>query len=323
MYLGEQLNELSDRRLTLSAQLGVERITAGRPQDVPGVVQPDGAWDAAILRGLRTRIESFGLRLDVAHLAVDPAWPSLLLRTPDRDAHITRLTQNIAAAAAAGIPCLKYRMQPLGVFRTNRQAGRGGAQYSHFDVREWTDHSLSELGQLTPDDCWEAITYLVERLVPEAERYGVRLVCHPNDPAIPHDTGLRGLYHVLGNVDGMRRLLDIAPSPLHGLNFCQGTVAEMCVIPATEVLDAIRYFGKRNAIFLVHFRNITGGFLNFNEVYPDNGDVDMLAAVRAYKETGYDGMLCPDHVPVSDADPDRERQFAFCLGYIRALLQVA
>ncbi len=33
-------------------------------------------------------------------------------------------------------------------------------------------------------------------------------------------------------------------------------------------------------------------------------------------------MICPDHVPVSDVDSDKERQFAFCLGYIKALLQV-
>jgi mannonate dehydratase len=73
---------------------------------------------------------------------------------------------------------------------------------------------------------------------------------------------------------------------------------------------------------MVHFRNIKGGYLHFDEVYPDNGDVDMLKALRIYKEVGYQGMICPDHVPVSDVDPERERQFAFCLGYIKALLQV-
>jgi mannonate dehydratase len=32
-------------------------------------------------------------------------------------------------------------------------------------------------------------------------------------------------------------------------------------------------------------------------------------------------MFCPDHVPQSDVDPSGERQFAFCLGYTRALIQ--
>jgi mannonate dehydratase len=108
---------------------------------------------------------------------------------------------------------------------------------------------------------------------------------------------------------------------VNGLNFCQGTVAEMCVNPATEVLEAIRYFGERDKIFMVHFRNITGGFLNFNEVYPDNGDVDFVKAMRLYKELGYRGMFLPDHVPQSEADPDGERQHSFCLGYTKALIQ--
>jgi mannonate dehydratase len=149
------------------------------------------------------------------------------------------------------------------------------------------------------------------------------MACHPHDPAVPHDTGLRGIHCVLGSVEGLKKLVSICESPYHGLNFCQGTVAEMCVDPAAEVLEAIRYFGERQKIFMVHFRNIRGGYLRFDEVYPDEGDVDMLAAMRVYKQVGYQGMFCPDHVPQSDVDPHGERQFAFCLGYIRALIQAA
>jgi len=93
--------------------------------------------------------------------------------------------------------------------------------------------------------------------------------------------------------------------------------------PATEVLAAIRSFGERGKIFMVHYRNITSGFLHFDEVYPDNGDVDMHQAVQAYGEVGHQGTLCPDHVPQSAVDPGGERQFAFCLGYTRALIQAA
>jgi mannonate dehydratase len=50
----------------------------------------------------------------------------------------------------------------------------------------------------------------------------------------------------------------------------------------------------------VHFRNIRGVFLNFQETFPDDGDVNFLAAIRTYKEAGYDGMLMPDHVPKID-----------------------
>ena len=151
---------------------------------------------------------------------------------------------------------------------------------------------------------------------------GVRLACHPHDPAVRHDTGLRGIHRVLGSVDGLKKFISIAPSKYHGLNFCQGTVGEMLKDPGKEIFDVIRYFGERKKIFMVHFRNIKGGYLNFEEVYPDNGDMDMYRSMRLYQDVGYEGMFLPDHVPQSEVDPDGERQHSFCLGYIRALIQV-
>jgi mannonate dehydratase len=129
---------------------------------------------------------------------------------------------------------------------------------------------------------------------------------------------------VLGSLDGMRRYVALAPqSRFHGFNFCQGTIAEMSPDPTATVLDAIRTFGPQKRIFMVHFRNIMGGYLDFREAMPDEGSVDMPACIRAYREVGYDGILCPDHVPFSELDPDRERFFSFALGYTKALLQVA
>jgi len=242
--------------------------------------------------------------------------------TSNRDAEIEIIKQNVRAAGEAGVPCLKYNLNYLGVPRTGRSKGRGGAMYSHFNLEEWTDHSLTEAGAVSAERAWDVITYFLERVVPVAEEAGVRLACHPHDPGVPPDTGLRGVNCVLGNVDGLKKFIEIAPSTYHGLNFCQGTVSEMLKDPGKEVFDVIRYFGERQKLFMVHFRNIKGGYLNFDETYPDNGDVDFFKAMRLYKELGYQGMFLPDHVPQSTADPDNERQHSFCLGYIKALIQV-
>ena len=134
--------------------------------------------------------------------------------------------------------------------------------------------------------------------------------------------GYKGVETVLGSVDGLKRFVSIRENPYHGLNFCQGTVTEMLADPNAEIGDVIRWFGSRRKIFNVHFRNIEGHFLDFRETYPDNGDVDMLAALRAYREVGYDGMLMPDHVPKVAGDDGGRQSFAFCFGYIRALMQV-
>ena len=133
--------------------------------------------------------------------------------------------------------------------------------------------------------------------MPVAEEYKVRMGCHPQDPGVPKGTGWRGVDAVLGSPDGLKRFVSIKESPYHGLNFCQGTVSEQLEKPGEQIFDVIRYFGSRKKIFSVHFRNIEGGFLNFRETFIDNGSVDMLKAMRVYKEVGYDGMMMPDHVP--------------------------
>jgi mannonate dehydratase len=91
--------------------------------------------------------------------------------------------------------------------------------------------------------------------------------------------------------------------------------------PGEEIFDVIRYFGSRNKIFNVHFRNIRGHRNNFMEVYPDEGSVDFVKAIQVYKEVGYSHSLMPDHAVQSPNDTGGDRSFVFCFGYIRALIQ--
>src|ERR1017187_432206 len=107
--------------------------------------------------------------------------------------------------------------------------------------------------------------------------------------------GVRGVPSVLSSVAGLKKFIEIAPSPYHGLNFCQGTVCEMLDDPARQIFDVIRWFGERKKIFNVHLRNIKGHRNNFvAECFPDDGDIDLPRTVEAYRDVGYDGMLMPD-----------------------------
>ena len=138
---------------------------------------------------------------------------------------------------------------------------------------------------------------------------------------MPPGRGYRGVDTVLGSVEGLKRFVAIRESPYHGLNFCQGTVSEMLQDPGQEIFDVIRWFGQRKKIFNVHFRNIQGRFLDFRETFIDDGDVDMLAALRVYREVGYDGMMMPDHVPQIAGDAGGRQAFAYTFGYIKALIR--
>ena len=331
MHIGEQLNDLSEENLAWAAQMGVRHVAVNSTHG-PGteeIENPDGTWRVAGIRAVQRRLVEHGLAMDVLSLDLQSTYvtrqryPRIMLGQEGRDADIAVIEQNVRAAGEAGVPCLKYNLNLLGVPRTGRSPGRGGVTYSQFDVGKWTDTTPTEFGPRPAARVWEAITHFLERVVPVAEAAGVRLACHPHDPALPPG-GLRGVDTVLGSLAGLDRLLAIAPSPYHGLNFCQGTVAEMCADPRREVPEAIRHFGARGKIFMVHFRNIRGGYLNFEEVFPDEGDVDMYQCIKLYRELGYRGMVLPDHVPHSAVDTAwGHRQRSFCLGYTRALIQAA
>jgi mannonate dehydratase len=170
---------------------------------------------------------------------------------------------------------------------------------------------------------WERITYFLDRVIPVASQYKIRMALHPDDPSVP-SPGYQGVERVLGTVDGIKRFITIQENPYHGLNFCQGTVSEMLANPGAEIFDVIRYFGTRDKIFNVHFRNIRGHRDDFVETYPDDGDVDFVKALQVYKEVGYQYMLMPDHVPQTPNDPTTGLQsFAYDYGYIRGLIQSA
>jgi mannonate dehydratase len=322
MKVGHQ-HYSSNEILTLLAAFGVNNICSALPSR-----KFDENWSVEGLTKLRERVESFGIKLEMVPLPLSSAYitraenPNIMLgKSPERDREIDDICQMIRNAARAGIPALKYNMSILGVVRSESTKGRGGAIYSTFDYNK-ANHEppLTEAGPVNEDVYWERITYFVKRVIPVAEEYKVRLACHPHDPGMPRDKGYRGVHTVLGNVEGLKRFVDIAPSKYHGLNFCQGTVSEMLQKPGEEIFDVIRYFGQRGKIFNVHFRNISGRFLNFRETFIDDGDVDMLKAMRVYKEIGYDGMMMPDHVPKIAGDTQGLQAFAFTFGYIKALI---
>ena len=126
---------------------------------------------------------------------------------------------------------------------------------------------------------------------------------------------------MLGTPEGLRKFVSIQESPYHGLNLCLGTTAEMLQDPRREIHDIIREFGRRKKIFNIHFRNIRGKRDDFQEVYPDEGDMDMLRVALTLHEVGYEFMLMPDHVPGHPDDPQGLQAFAFAYGYIAGILQ--
>jgi mannonate dehydratase len=245
----------------------------------------------------------------------------MLGKDPERQREIEFVQTIIRNSARAGIPAIKYNMNLLGVLRIADTPGSGGTRLSTWRLAESKEEpALTAAGVVTAEAAWERITYFLERVVPVATEHKIRLACHPHDPGVP-PRGFRGVVRVLGTVEGMKRFVDISPSPYHGLNLCLGSTAEMLRDPKREIHDVIRYFGERRKIFNIHFRNIRGRRDDFQETFPDEGDMDMVAVMRSLKQVGYSFMVMPDHLPQHADDPQGDQAFAFGYGYIKALLQ--
>jgi mannonate dehydratase len=312
----------SDDILRACAAFGVNNICSGLPS-----AKVDAAWSVDALSRFRERVESFGVSLDMVPLPMSSSeisraeLPAIYLdKSPERDRAIDQICELIRNCAKAGIMQVKYNFTLIGIPRSGTAKGRGPSRYSEFVYeRAKQDPPLTIAGKVDADTYWERITYFLERVVPVAAEYKVKMGCHPQDPGVPKGTGWRGVDAVLGSPDGLKRFVSIKENPYHGLNFCQGTVSEQLEKPGEQIFDVIRYFGSRKKIFSVHFRNIEGGFLNFRETFIDNGSVDMLRAMRVYKEVGYDGMMMPDHVPQVEG-VDSGQGFAYAFGYIKALI---
>jgi mannonate dehydratase len=259
--------------------------------------------------------------LGSSHIDREKRGAILLAKDPNRQRDIDQIKVMIAACAQVGVPAFKYNLSLLGVLRTGTTQGRGKAHYSTWRLREAKNPPLlTRAGKVSEDVFWERITWFLNQIIPVCHDHKVRAACHPHDPGLPPE-GYQGVSQVLGTPEGLKRFISLRESPYHGLNFCVGTVAEMLRDPAPEIHDLIRYFGRRQKIFNVHFRNIRGCRDDFQEVFPDEGDLDMVQVARTLREVGYAGMVMPDHVPSHPDDPRSLQAFAYAYGYIKGVLQ--
>jgi mannonate dehydratase len=320
---------LTDSGLNFVKQLGVQWITMGGPgaptysPEGRVIAQPNdtaptsGPWTEPQIRKIKDRVESFGLHIGIMMLH---DFRDVVLGRPGRDAAIEKVLESIRVAGRVGIPVLEYNfyaLRAMGGYHTS--AGRGGSVYAAHDSERNTKLDvLPDVGEHSEEDLWTRYTYFLKAVIPVAEKAGIRLAVHPNDPPVPK---FRGVAQILGSIEGLKRLVDIVPSPVNGITFDTGVTREMGYDP----IEMIRYFGKRNQINHVHFRNVlsTTPRLKYTEVYVDEGQVDMLAALKALVEVGYANMIYPDHVPGIPGDEGSRIGWAYAVGHIKALMRAA
>lgn len=330
MKLGCQSGGPSEDNLAFKARHGVYHFDPGQPGIIDGV-----GWDLDHSLEIVEAADKYGVSIDAYHLPLSSAGidrvrtPNIMLgKSPERDREIEMIQQMIEVASKSGVHVLLYNTIILRILRTGRTVDptRGNSSYSTWDLEEalerGMDKEMTVAGVVDIDELYERITYFLDRVLPVAEEYNVKLGNHIADPPAPAGFGGITRWNSPDVFEGIKRFAQLYDSPSHGFNLCVGSVGEGLRDPGTEILPIIKWIGERNQIFNVHLRNIKGGWGYFEEVYPDNGDMNFVQVMRALRDVGYDGMVMPDHVPQHE-DPESGRQaFAFAYGYIRALIQM-
>jgi mannonate dehydratase len=291
---------------------------------------PDRLWTLEELKGLRSGVETAGLKLEAIE-NFDPAhWHDVLLDGPRRAAQIENVKTIIRRLGQAGIPVMGYNFSIAGVAgRTKGDYARGGAPSVGMEgpydrpmpngmVWNMVYDEAAPPGDLPPiaaEELWRRLGGFLDEVLPVAAEAGVKLAAHPDDPPMPT---IRGQPRLVYQPRLYQRLIDLNPSPANTLEFCIGSLAEMTEGGLYEAVDA---YSRQRRLGYVHFRNVAGKVPNYKETFIDDGDVDMLKVLRILRDNGYDGVLVPDHTPAMSCEAPWHAGMAYAMGYMRAAMQ--
>ena len=301
-------------------QIGVDYVLSGGPS-IP--------WNEA---DIRARMEGFRAGgLGLCNMMIS-GFNDVIWGRPGADAQIADVITSIRAAGKAGLPVIEYNFYAHRLVEGYKEeTGRAGAGYTAYDYELSRDLPPREgVGTHTRAEQLKRAEGFLKAVVPEAEKAKVRLALHPNDPPVPLS---RGSEQIMATVEHWKEYLDLVKSPFNGMTFDCGVTREM----GEDPVAVCRYLGDRDVINHVHFRNVVvrKPYVDYTEVFPDNGQVDMFAVMKELVRQKYPRAIYPEHPRALDLDRERgpiRNQYPgggglageiYNVAYTRAMLQAA
>jgi mannonate dehydratase len=276
---------------------------------------PVGApWPKSSLERIGEMIDRHGMRFAVVESI--PVHEDIKLGRPTRDRLIDDYCASVHAMGALGVPVLCYNFMPIFDWtRTDlAEVQADGSTALSYDQESLARIDLSRgtgdlpgwataydaetlrglfaaYEQVDAERLWDNLGYFLGRVAPEAERAGVRMGIHPDDPP----WSIFGLPRIVTSGAAFERLIDLVDTPANGVTFCTGSLG---ADPNNDLPAIARKIGSRGRIHFAHCRNVAiTGDRQFHEApHPSRfGDVPMRDVLAALADVGFSGPMRPDH----------------------------
>jgi mannonate dehydratase len=300
---------------SLGLQMGVTHVIAGANLRRGG----DEEQYVAQLQSIKDRYAQQGLT--IAGVESHPVSAERIkLGVEGREQEMADYVNAIKALGRVGIKMICYNfMAGLGWTRTSQSVPeRGGAATSGFDYEYSKTQGLTQYGEISEEKMWDNMEYFLKGVIPVAEDAGVMMAAHPDDPPI---SPLRGIARILISAENYRRVMDMVPSPVNGVTFCQANFKLM----GEDIYSLAAEWCRQKKIFFVHYRDVEGTKEHFYETFHDNGPTDMGRMMKIYHENGFDGPMRPDHAPAMGSEGGRSSGYGtlgkiYAIAYMKGLM---
>lgn len=268
-------------------------------------------WDA-----LCSKFHSYGIQPLVVEPLPNALHDHIKAGDEKRDASIDAFLKMLPIMKEQGLTTVCFNfMAHVGWTRTaSNLPERGGAQVTGFRM----DDYIPTHNTITAEALWDNYTYFLKAALPEAEKQGIQLALHPDDPPLPR---LGNVERIMISLENIQKAMTIVPSPMLGVTYCQATYHMM----GEDVYEAARALADK--IFFIHFRNCRGDLMDFRETFHDNGEINMAKIIALYRELGLNVPIRVDHVPQMAGEAHGVPGYTalgrlYAIGYLKGLLEM-
>ncbi len=311
MLLTDYLRSEKSIQWELAKQCGVDHGVIRLPEDEGFDLTDKSHWQTVY-----DRFTDFGITPVIIEPMPNSLHDHIKAGDEKRDESIEKAIKMLPIMDALDIRTICFNfMAHVGWTRTAKYIPeRGNALVTGFDEADYTPCG----NVINAEKMWENYEYFIKAIIPYAEKYGIKLALHPDDPPLPK---LGDVSRIMISYENIKRAMSVVNSPSLGVTMCQACYYLM----GEDLYKVIPELAEK--IFFVHFRNVRGNKHKFNETFHDNGEIDMADIMRLYKKCGVDVPIRVDHVPVMAGEKSEVAGYdtlgrLYAIGYLKGLLEV-